>query len=154
MLRAHGQPAVAHGRQDLANRTFMQNDAKASLDLIAQINPTPANDLVKRRIGASLDQRCELRPLFLGKLRQTPSAGPVTQPGQTLVIVPVHPVAQVCGSIPQIRAAFARSAPSRMSASAKIRRAGAPSFSAEAALPKAFRRQIQSRSRHRSGGSI
>lgn len=55
MLRAHGQAAETHGRQDLADRTFVHFDAKASLDLIAQINPAPANDLVQRRIGASLD---------------------------------------------------------------------------------------------------
>jgi len=65
MLWAHRQTAVTHGGQDLANRTFMQIDAKASLDLIAQINPAPANDLVHRRIGASLDQRGELPPLLL-----------------------------------------------------------------------------------------
>ena len=94
MLGARRQTAVTHGRQDLADRTFMHFDAKASLDLIAQINPAPANDRVQRRIGASLNQRGELRPLLLGKLRRTPSADPVTQPGQTLVIVTVHPVAQ------------------------------------------------------------
>jgi len=65
MLRAHGQTAVTHGRQDLADRTFVHFDAKAPLDLLAQINPPPANDLVQRRIGPSLDERGELRPLVL-----------------------------------------------------------------------------------------
>ena len=92
MLRAHRQTAVTHGRQKLADRTFMHFDAKASLDLIAQINSAPANDLVQRRIRACLDQRGEFRPLLLGKLRRTPSADPVTQPSQTFVIVAVHPV--------------------------------------------------------------
>ena len=57
MLRANGQAAVTQRRQDLANRTFMQLDAKASLDFIAQINPPPAHDLMKRRVRAGLDQR-------------------------------------------------------------------------------------------------
>ena len=72
----------------------MKIDAKASLDLIAQINPAPANDLVQRRIGPSLDESGELRPLFLGKLRRTPSVGSIAQPGQTFVIIAVHPVPQ------------------------------------------------------------
>src|SRR5579872_6742517 len=58
MLRAHGQTAVTHGRQDLADRTFVHFNAKAPLDLLAPINPPPAN--VQRRIGPSLDERGEL----------------------------------------------------------------------------------------------
>jgi len=72
----------------------MQIDAKAPLDLIAQIDAPPANDLVERGVGAGLDQRRHFRALRRAQLSPGAAAMTVAQPGQTLLIVAMHPVAQ------------------------------------------------------------
>jgi hypothetical protein len=56
MTWAHGEPAVAKLRQNLADRAFMQHDAEASFQLVAQIHTPPAHHPVPSRIGTRLDQ--------------------------------------------------------------------------------------------------
>jgi hypothetical protein len=64
MARPHREPAVAEFRQNLADRTFMQRDAEASLQLIAQVHPTPTNNPMSRWIRASLDKRSQFSLLI------------------------------------------------------------------------------------------
>src|SRR5437660_1038959 len=72
----------------------MQIDTKASLDLVAQIDAPPANNLMKRGVRAGLDQRRQLRALPWAQLCPGTAAMPVAQPGQTFAVVAMHPVAQ------------------------------------------------------------
>jgi hypothetical protein len=80
MAGPHREPAVAELGQNLADRTFVQFDAKPPLKLVAQIHPPPTYDPMLLRIGTGLDQR-----------------------GITM-----HPVPQVWRSIPQLSAALVR----------------------------------------------
>src|SRR5947209_17120577 len=63
MLWADGETTVSERRQYFSNRALMQIDTKASLDLIAQIDAPPANNLMRRRARAALAQRRQLRAL-------------------------------------------------------------------------------------------
>src|ERR1019366_4742550 len=56
MTRAHGEPGVAELGQNLADRAFMQFDAEAPLQLVAQVHPPPTHHPVTSRIGTRLDQ--------------------------------------------------------------------------------------------------
>src|ERR1700739_3439916 len=112
----------------LANRTLVQCDVEASRDLIAQINPPPAHHPMLRRIGAGFDKRGQLSLLLRRQFRRRTRRLARAQPGQTFRIVTMH------RSVPHLSAAFLRSAPSRTSASASIRRAAVLFFSLCAAL--------------------
>ena len=85
MARAHGEPAVAELRQNLADRAFMQRDAEAPLQLVAQIHPPPTHHPVTNRIGTGLDQLGQFSLLFGGQLRLGPGVvGVVVNLGPTL----------------------------------------------------------------------
>src|SRR5258707_658329 len=56
MTRTHGEPAVAKLCQQLADRAFVQRDAEASFQFVAQIHAPPAHHPMTSRIGASLNQ--------------------------------------------------------------------------------------------------
>jgi hypothetical protein len=60
MTRAHGEPAIAQLRQHLADRAFMQRDAEASFQLVAQIHAPPAHHPMTNRIGSGFNQLSQL----------------------------------------------------------------------------------------------
>ena len=109
----------------------MQCDAEASLNLVAQINPPPAHHPMLRRIGAGFDKRGQFGLLRRGEFRKRTRRLARPKPGQAKRCTQSL---RVWRSIPQLSAARLRSAPSRTSASASIRRAAVLSFSLCAAL--------------------
>src|ERR1035441_10503298 len=94
MARAHREPAVVELRQNLADRAFVQRDAEAPLQLVAQIHAPPAHHPVTSRVGARLDQPGQLRLLFGREFRLGTRWRQIVQPGQALGVVAMHPIPQ------------------------------------------------------------
>ena len=55
MAGPHREPAVTELGQNLADRTFVQFDAKPPLKLVTQIHPPPTHDPMLLGIGTGLD---------------------------------------------------------------------------------------------------
>src|SRR5450830_1724119 len=88
------EPAVAELRQNLADRAFVQRDAEAPLQLVAQIHAPPAHHPVTSRVGARLDQPGQHRLLFGREFRLGTRWRQIVQPGQALGVVAMHPIPQ------------------------------------------------------------
>jgi len=94
MTRAHGEPAVAELGQNLADRAFMQFDAEAPLQLVAQVHPPPTYNPVTSRIGTRLDQFYQLGLLFRREFRLRSRHLQVVQAIYSLGVVAMHPIPQ------------------------------------------------------------
>src|SRR5674476_1167131 len=94
MTRAHGEPAVAKLRQNLADRAFMQHDAEASFQLVAQIHTPPAHHPVPSRIGTRLDQFGQFGLLVRGELWLRAWRLAIVQAAHSLSVVAMHPIPQ------------------------------------------------------------
>ena len=94
MTRAHGEPAIAKLRQHLADRAFMQHDAEASFQLIAQIHAPPAHHPMTNRIGTRFDQLGQFGLLFRGESWLGTRCLQIVQAAQAFSVVAMHPVAQ------------------------------------------------------------
>jgi hypothetical protein len=149
MLRANGKTTVSQRHQYLSNRMLMQTDAKAPLDLIAQVDASPANDFMTRGVGAGLDQRRHLRALRWGQLSPATAAMTVAQPRQTFSIVAMHPIAQ-CLTVHPAESRRARAImPFKNERKRQDPPRRRPVLLARRCLTMTCRRQILSRNRYR-----
>ena len=94
MLRTHRHVAEAAIVQDTADRALTQVDLALLGDDPLQVHAAPANDAIDLQIGASLDDRVQIRQLILAQPRWTTAPGLVDQTRRALCVEPVHPVAQ------------------------------------------------------------
>lgn len=72
----------------------MHGHAKPLLELVAQVDPTPADNLVCPRLRASLDQRYQRLLLIPCELRWTTRGLAVLKSRKTFGIIPVDPIAK------------------------------------------------------------
>jgi len=98
-----GQPG-----QQVGDRPLAVDDAEALLDHPLQVDPPPAHDTVRRRIGAGLDDLGQLRHLSLAQPAPTARSRAFAQARRPLRVEAKRPVAQrlavhatdLCGASP------------------------------------------------------
>ena len=94
VLGSHRQAGEAQPAQHLADRALVQPDREAGLDQGLEVDPPPPHHAVPLRVRPPLHDVLQLGLLLGRQPRPRPRAAPVAQPGQPLLVVPVHPVAQ------------------------------------------------------------
>ena len=94
MLWTYRKPAIAKLSQIPANAAFMHLDVKIVLQHLLQIYPPPAHHPVQRRIGAFLQQFDQGFAFDFAKRAFVATGAPFAEPGNALLVVMVHPVAQ------------------------------------------------------------
>lgn len=127
----------------------MQVNAKAALDDHLQVDPPPAHDPIHRRVRPVLDDPRQLGQLLQREPWRGPRMGPVVQPGETLSVVAVYPIAQglpvhpsvprrILARMPLEHQRQGKHAPRRLGVTATLR-----------LPPQSARIQLQTRQHHR-----
>ena len=94
MLRAAADIGERQPRQQIGDRALGIDDAKAFLDHPLEVDPPPAHDAVRRRIGAGLHDLGQFLHLSVSELAWAAGTPTVRQALGTIFIEPVRPVPQ------------------------------------------------------------
>ena len=94
MVLTYRQPAIPKFSQMLADRAFMHADAERLLELVTQVEPPPADHLVRSGLRTRLDQRHQRPALRLRQLRWVPCRLSILQARKACGMITVNPIAQ------------------------------------------------------------
>ena len=92
MLRPAADVGEGEPGKQIGDRPLAVDDAKALLDHSLQVDPPPAYDAVRRRIGAALHDLGQLRHLSVGELSWPAGTRTVRQALRTFRIEAMRPV--------------------------------------------------------------
>ena len=94
VVRPHRDMAKAEPREQGAHAPLCEVHAVSGFNHLRQIGPAPADDTMLGQVGTGADEARDLG-LLLGRQARRRSRGlAVRQPGQAMIVVAMHPIAQ------------------------------------------------------------